>query len=177
MSEQFFGKGISLAAGFDLGAKLPLDSRLVVNTIDELDAHVAGNRAYVGMLVYVIADGKNYQFDGNQFNELAPEIDLSSYATIAYVDEQVANAVTNGTIDLSGYAKVEDMDRLLADKVDKQEGKALMLISEIARLANVDNYDDTEVKELIGAKAAQTDLDAVSEAVAKKADAEETAKS
>lgn len=56
-----FGKGIALAGGFDLGAKAPLDSRLVVATIDDRDAHVTGNRAYDGMLVYVEANQITYQ--------------------------------------------------------------------------------------------------------------------
>lgn len=57
-----FGKGIALAGGFDLGAKAPLDSRLTVATIEERDAHVEGNRAYDGMLVFVEADKITYQY-------------------------------------------------------------------------------------------------------------------
>ena len=52
--EPIYGKGISLASGFDLGAKSPLDSRSIVNTIEERDAHVTENRAYPGMKVYVL---------------------------------------------------------------------------------------------------------------------------
>ena len=44
-----FGKGITVASGFYLGAKAPLDSRLTVKTIEERNAHVSGNRAYEGM--------------------------------------------------------------------------------------------------------------------------------
>ena len=57
-----FGKGITLAGGFDLGAKAPLDSRLTVATIADRDAHVTNNRAYEGMLVYVEADKVTYQY-------------------------------------------------------------------------------------------------------------------
>ena len=64
-----FGKGIALAGGFDLGAKAPLDSRLTVATIEERDAHVTGNRAYEGMLVYVEADKKTYQLIDNTWKE------------------------------------------------------------------------------------------------------------
>ena len=56
-----FGKGIGLAAGFDLGAQKPLDSRIAVNTIEERDAHITENRAYEGMLVFVDANKKTYQ--------------------------------------------------------------------------------------------------------------------
>ena len=40
MSDTSYGKGISIASGFDLGAKLPLDSRSIAYTIEERDAHV-----------------------------------------------------------------------------------------------------------------------------------------
>ena len=61
-NELKFGKGIGVAAGFDLGAQKPLDSRYTVATIEERDAHVTGNRAYDGMLVFVEADKKTYQY-------------------------------------------------------------------------------------------------------------------
>ena len=35
--------------------------------------------------------------------------DMDTYATKSFVDEKVADAVTSGTIDLSGYAKIEDV--------------------------------------------------------------------
>ena len=56
-----FGKGIGVAAGFDLGAQKPLDARVAVNTIAERDAHVDNNRAYEGMLVYVAETNMTYQ--------------------------------------------------------------------------------------------------------------------
>ena len=56
-----FGKGIGVAAGFDLGAQKPLDARVAVNTIAERDAHVTNNRAYEGMLVYVAEANMTYQ--------------------------------------------------------------------------------------------------------------------
>ena len=56
-----FGKGIGLAAGFDLGAQKPLDARIAVNTLAERDAHVTENRAYEGMIVYVAENNITYQ--------------------------------------------------------------------------------------------------------------------
>ena len=67
--EPNFGKGITVASGFDLGAKAPLDSRLTVKTIEERNAHVSGNRAYEGMLVYVEADKKTYQLIDGAWEE------------------------------------------------------------------------------------------------------------
>ena len=53
-------------------------------------------------------------------------------AAISYVDEAIANI----SIDLN-------------KKVDKVEGKSLMLDTEIERLANVSNYDDTALKQRV----------------------------
>ena len=163
MADLFYGKGITVASGFDLGAKAPLDHRIVVDTIADRDAHVTGNRAYEGMIVFVKEDQTTYQLvmqdkeDGSKalgwkvFG--ADAVDLSEYAKIDYVDKQIANAVTGGKLDLSAYAKVEDVNAELAKKVDKVDGKSLIDDAEIARLAQVNNYDDTEVKGLIAGKA------------------------
>ena len=64
-----FGKGIGLAAGFDLGAQKPLDARIAVNTLAERDAHVTENRAYEGMIVYVAENNITYQLVKDVENE------------------------------------------------------------------------------------------------------------
>ena len=163
MADLFYGKGITVASGFDLGAKAPLDHRIVVDTIADRDAHVTGNRAYEGMIVFVKEDQTTYQLVMQTPKEGEPAlgwkvfgadaVDLSEYAKMDYVDQQIANAVTGGKLDLSAYAKVADMNTELAKKVDKVDGKSLIDDAEIARLAQVDNYDDTEVRGLIAGKA------------------------
>ena len=60
--------------------------------------------------------------------------------------------------DITGLATKEEVQAkadatALDGKVDKAEGKSLIADTEIARLAEVKNYDDTEVKALIEAKA------------------------
>lgn len=63
-----FGAGITVASGFDLGAKAPLDTRYIVESTVERDAHLTSNRAYEGMIVYVKADGVTYQLKkGNKW--------------------------------------------------------------------------------------------------------------
>ena len=163
MADLFYGKGITVASGFDLGAKAPLDHRIVVDTIADRDAHVTGNRAYEGMIVFVKEDQTTYQLVMQTPEEGEPAlgwkvfgadaVDLSEYAKMDYVDQQIANAVTGGKLDLSAYAKVADMNTELAKKVDKVDGKSLIDDAEIARLAQVDNYNDTEVRGLIAGKA------------------------
>ena len=163
MADLFYGKGITVASGFDLGAKAPLDHRIVVDTIADRDAHVDGNRAYEGMIVFVKEDQTTYQLvmqdqeDGSRalgwkvFG--ADAVDLSEYAKKEYVDQQIADAVTGGKLDLSAYAKIADVNNLLDGKVDKVSGKSLIDNAEIERLKNVDNYNDAEVRGLINGKA------------------------
>lgn len=62
-----FGKGITVTSGFDLGAKAPLDSRLIVETLDELQEHIDNNRAYEGMMVYVKETQFTYQYLGERW--------------------------------------------------------------------------------------------------------------
>ena len=59
---------------------------------------------------------------------------------------------------LNDYAKTADVNSSLDTKVDKVSGKSLVSDIEIARLARVDNYDDTNIKRSINAKANVSDL-------------------
>ena len=72
-----YGKGISIASGFDLGAKFPLDSRSIAYTIEERDAHVDNGRAYEGMLCYVIGDKTTYQYTGTEWKVFGFDIKYS----------------------------------------------------------------------------------------------------
>ncbi len=62
MANLNFGKGIPLTSGFDLGAKLPLDTRVVVETYSDLDEHVNKGRAFIGLVAYVKDRDENYQY-------------------------------------------------------------------------------------------------------------------
>ena len=92
-TEPKFGKGITVASGFDLGAKGALDTRATVATIAERDAHVTGNRSYEGMMVFVEEDKKTYQlidgawkvfgFDTEQFEASVEDTLTSTNTTTA----------------------------------------------------------------------------------------------
>lgn len=62
-----------------------------------------------------------------------------------------------GSIDLSSYAKKEDVDAALEQKVDKVTGKGLSsndyTDADKLKLAGLKNYDDTQIRELIAGKA------------------------
>lgn len=55
-------------------------------------------------------------------------------------------------LDLSDYYTKSETNKNLDKKVDKIDGYSLVLNSEIERLSNVDNYNDTEIKNLINTK-------------------------
>lgn len=73
-----YGKGIPVTSGFDLGAKSPLDSRMVVANFEELQLHIDGNRAYEGMLVYVNSEKKLYVYNGTDWEELTTNVDADN---------------------------------------------------------------------------------------------------
>ena len=56
-----FSKGISVASGFSLQAKKPLDVRVVAQTLDDLNDLIKQNAAYAGLIVYVEANQAFYK--------------------------------------------------------------------------------------------------------------------
>ena len=57
---------------------------------------------------------------------------------------------TMAAVEAKGYAIATDVNASLDGKVDKVEGYSLVADDEIERLSKVSNFDDTEVKGLIG---------------------------
>ena len=99
---------------------------------------------------------------------------INNAATQAYVANAIAEAQLDGSdVDLSGLATkdelngkaplthshnisdVSDLQDALNSKVNAVSGKSLVSDTEIARLANVDNYDDSEIRGLIPTKVSQ----------------------
>jgi hypothetical protein len=220
MAENNFGKGIKITSGFDLSAKLPLDNRYIVETLEERDAHVTNNRAYEGMSVYVLDEKKVYIYNGTEWTEqggisdeqleqltIAYQHSQSKHVTIedlhthdnksvldnitqekvaswdnksefdgnynnltnkptipsidglaseTYVNTKISDVVNSApeTLNtLNELAKALGNDEnfsttiatQIGTKVDKVNGKSLIDDTEIERLKNVDNYDDTEI--------------------------------
>ena len=149
-SEPKFGKGIALAAGFDLGGKSALDSRSTVATIAERNAHVTGNRAYEGMMVYVEEDKKTYQlidgnwkqfgFDAEQF-EAAVEDSLTSSSTTTALSANQGR-VLNEKITAQGTTineingKVTSIETTVGEIQESLEGLETDLTSGLETLGN-----------------------------------------
>ena len=96
----------------------------------------------------------------------ADPVDLEGYATEEYVQDAIRNIQVGEDIDLTDFAKVSYVDEQIAAiehpqyddseikdlinaKVEKVEGKVLIDEAEVERLANIDNYDDSELRVLI----------------------------
>lgn len=102
-------------------------------------------------------------FDGSAAAEITAVLaNITTGATVNGITFNNKGLITGAT-----KIKVVDVDGLetaLAGKVDKVEGKSLIADTEIARLATVSNYSDTEVRGLISQNA--TDIDNIEKAIA-----------
>lgn len=112
-SEPIYGKGIVVASGFDLSAKSPLDSRSIVNTIEERDAHVKGNRVYPGMTVFVLDEQKEYRYTGTQWIEILNDLN----AVHTHNNKDVLDNIT--ALDISTWNAKSDFSGSYNDLIDK----------------------------------------------------------
>ena len=126
MADNYYGKGIKVTSGFDLGAMSPLDSRIVVNTIAERNAHVTNNRVYDGMIVYVIEEQTNYQYINSTWVELK-----AGSTTVNVIDSLTS---TNTSEALSA-----NQGRILKEQIDEQNADVVGRLNGIeGTLTNVD---------------------------------------
>jgi len=131
-----FGKGITLAGGFDLGAKAPLDSRDTVATIEERDLHVTGNRAYVGMLVFVEENQMTYQY-------------------VVVGQDEEGN-------DILGWKEFgfnqNDFDDAFSGSIEEVEGRLDAIEEDIARIDGADDVEGSIKKQIKDAVEAEAGL-------------------
>lgn len=93
-------------------------------------------------------------FDGSKDIEIAVAlaktgVTAGTYTKVTIDDEGRVTAgaeLTTEDLPTIEIVDIEGLETALDGKVDKVEGKSLIADSEIARLASVTNYDDTEVK-------------------------------
>lgn len=75
---------------------------------------------------------------------------ISSNVKVSATDGNIISVKTDGMYakhqDISHLATKSEVQTGLSNKVDKEYGKVLIPQTELNRLANVDNYDDTQVK-------------------------------
>ena len=137
MSDTFFGKGITVASGFDLGAKTPLDSRLVANTFDELVDHVQNNRAYEGMIVYVISDKTTYQYTGMDWIIFGESKDNDNNGATVVIIDNLNSLLTNASLSAN-------QGRILREMIEALQGN-YYTIEEIEAIKTTLENKDLEI--------------------------------
>lgn len=125
-----YGKGITVASGFDLAGN-PVDSKYLVATLAEANAFIDNGVAYEGMQVYCVADKTIYVFNGTSFQTMqassgAVDIDLTPYATLAgeqtFTGKKTFNEVIEGT---AKKAEQDAAGNVIADTYAPLESPAL----------------------------------------------------
>ena len=107
-----YGNGINVASGFDLGAKSPLDSRNVAETIAERDENVTNNRAYDGMIVYVKENKTTYQYINNEWIIFGSNTSSDNVYTKEEINE-IKRILEEKDIELS--QKIDQINEYLAN--------------------------------------------------------------
>ena len=157
----------------------PLDIRTRINTIAEVESIQVPFVGMIFYVIdeekfYVVKTLKGSNVGNIELKDttidiyepLAAEVDLNGYATEEFVQDAIKNIQVGEDVDLSDYAKISFVEEQIGaiehpqyddtelreavdNKVDKIEGKVLIDEAEVERLANVDNYDDSELRVLI----------------------------
>lgn len=79
-----YDTGILMTSGFSIAAAKPADLKYIANTIQDRDNYVTNNLAYEGMLVYVKADEKTYQYRKTGWEEFG--FNLEKFQSNIYDD-------------------------------------------------------------------------------------------
>lgn len=132
---EFFGKGISVGSGFDLGANLPLDNRTVQATIAERDS-MPTIQLVEGLLVYVKENKTTYVlkgFDADGSNRVWEPL-----ATGTVVE--IINSLESDRTDAALSAAQGKALKTLVDEL-----KASVAAAQTAATNAAKSYTDTEI--------------------------------
>ena len=140
---------------------VPVDVRTVVDVYADI---ATIPNPYVGLTVTVKSDETNegkmtdYKVISLKANGLGvPNMLVDEVKRMNEYLEVSSSGNSSG--DLSDYVLKTELSTSLSTKVDKVSGYSLVSDTEIARLANVDNYDDTELMNLIPDKTSDLEND------------------
>ena len=155
-----FGKGIPLASGFDLGAKSPLDSRITVETLEERDLHVTGNRAYEGMLVFVTQEDTLYRYSKGEWKIIPTRDEL------VIKSSELDNDINFTTRDEVTYLIENDECTYIGS--DMPENKDLIWFTSSYNDQQTPSYEDAIIKELFTSlRSLQQTVEGLQQAVVK----------
>ena len=144
-----FGKGIPLSTSFDLGSTLPLDSRSIVECLDDLRDLKKNNLVCDGLTVFV----RNGELD----NEDSPTGVLYQYtgSYTNYYDEE--NPVIEEWTEIGSYPKVKSLVNITATEIRAEvDDKEAALYSKIQLTADAIRAEVAEKEKNLYSKITQT---------------------
>lgn len=105
-----YGKGITVASGFDL-AGAPVDHKAVADTTEEMQSYANLGAAYRGLIVFNKEDSVFYYYNGTSFQTLqsasgAVDVDLSNYVTLDSIQTITGKKTFSSDVTISGKATV-----------------------------------------------------------------------
>ena len=133
---------IQIGVNFEYKGKLSNFARDSFETLTDM-RNVLDNDIDEGHISYCVETGKHYTFNRNN----AIDVITGKWRLL-----------TENPEDLKSVLNLKADKSELDTKVDKVDGKSLISDTEIARLATINNYDDTDIKNTINNKANTTDL-------------------
>lgn len=117
------GSGITVAGGFDLQAKAPLDSRQTVPVYAGLAALIAGNACYEGMIVYCEEDKKTYQYKCTSISGEGDEVVRNcEFVEFGFSTDNIENSLTSDSTTKALSAAQGKILKGMIDKIDTSLG-------------------------------------------------------
>ena len=108
---EFFGKGISVGSGFDLGANLPLDNRTIQASIADRDA-MPTIQLVEGLIVYVKENKTAYilkSFDEDGSNRVWETL---ATGTVVEIINSLESDRTDAALSAAGHDRLTCLCRL-----------------------------------------------------------------
>lgn len=133
-----FGKGITVASGFDLAGS-PVDSKYIVDSLSEANEFVESGTAYEGMQVFNKEDRTIYVYVNGSFQTLSAssgtaEVDLSNYVNL------------NGEQTITGKKTfTQTIEGNIATATKLAEAKNITLTGDVSGTASFDGSADANV--------------------------------
>lgn len=121
-----------------------------MNTLNELAKAINDHQDVYDAYVAEVSGELSKKVDKVEGKSLVDDTEIARLKNVDnYNDTEVRGLIS--TLEGKHDQHVQDINTSLDNKVDKVEGKSLILDTEITRLAGVHNYDDSEVRGLIDA--------------------------
>ena len=161
-----YGNGIKLTAGFDVGAKTPLDSKSVVQTIAERDAFVTDNLVYEGLEVYVKDTGHKYRYNGTSWIDLDAQsgsesgtgegltTEQAEQLQTAYEHSQSTHVTSDDllnidAVSLNGKRFSEPMTKQEYDAIIDKDPNTIYLIESDNAIEGIPSYTSSDANKVL----------------------------